>query len=243
MTADPEERRDTEALQDALGYRFRDPALLDSALRHASFAHERAGVSSNERLEFLGDAVVGLVVAQLLFEAHPDWQEGDLTRGLHSLVDRASLAQLARELGIGSHLELGKTEIQSAGHSKNSVLADASEAVIAAMYLDGGLEPVVRLVRRVFAEALHSDAPPVARDPKTELQERVMARFGKFPAYELVADSGVDDDPLRFCVAVRVDGECWGEGVDRSKRKAERVAAEHALAERLADLLADLPRG
>ena len=242
---DRSDGRDAATLEKALGYCFRDASLLEAALRHSSYAHEQAdasGLGSNERLEFLGDAVVGLVVAHLLFEAHPDWEEGDLTRGLASLVERRSLAELGRELDIGSHLRLGRTEIQSQGHTKNTVLADATEAVLAAMYLDGGLAPVVALARRVFAKALAADAPRVKRDPKSELQERVMSRFGEFPVYELVHDSEVGDDPLRFTVSVRVKSEHWAEGAGRSKQLAEREAAEHALSERQAELVR-LPNG
>lgn len=229
-------RRDTASLEDALGYRFRDRAGLERALRHSSYAHEQRDGPSNERLEFLGDAVVGLVVANLLFDAHPDWEEGDLTRGLHSLVDQRALAELGRDLDLGRHLLLGRTEIQTAGQTKDSVLADATEAVIAAMFLDGGLLPVVSLARRVFADALAADAPRVRPDPKTDLQERVMSRFGEFPRYELVRDSEVEGDPLRFTVSVLVAGDPWGEGAGRSKRIAERTAAQSALAERGADL-------
>ena len=121
-----------------------------------------------------------------------------------NLVERRSLAELGRELDVGSHLRLVRTEVQSQGRTKDTVLADATEAVLAAMYLDGGLEPVVTLARRVFAKALAVDAPRVKRDPKSELQERVMFRFGEFPVYELVHDSEVGDDPLRFTVSVLV---------------------------------------
>jgi ribonuclease-3 len=236
LTSSGAPARDIRALEDALGYRFEDASLLVTALRHSSYAHEHAGIQSNQRLEFLGDAVVGLAVAHLLFDAHRDWQEGDLTRGLHSLVDRRALSELGRELDIGPHLELGRTEIQSQGHTKSSVLADATEAVIAAIYLDGGLEPVVALARRVFAAALEEGAPRVSRDPKTHLQERVTARLGEFPRYELVADSEVEDDPARFTVRVKIAEEAWGEGVGRSKRLAERAAAEQALTQRSGEL-------
>jgi ribonuclease-3 len=236
LTIGDADHRDTGALEEALGYRFRDPTLLRTALCHSSYAHERPGTESNERLEFLGDAVVGLTVAQLLFQAHPNWEEGDLTRGLHSLVDRSALAALGRELDLGAHLQLGRTEVQSQGHTKSSVLADATEAVIAALFLDGGLEPVVVLARRVFAEAFEDGAPRVSRDPKTDLQERVMSRFSEFPRYEVIDDSQVEDDPLRFTVLVKIAGEEWGEGEGRSKRLAERAAAEQALALRSGDL-------
>ena len=216
-------------LEEALGYRFSRPELLATALCHASYAHEHPERDSNERLEFLGDAVIGLVVGHELFVAHPTWQEGNLTRALHALVDGESLARLARELDLGAHLELGRTERRSDGRRKDSILADAMEAVLGAMFLDGGLPPVEALVRRSFADALRSGAPPVDRDPKTRLQEMVMARRGEFPSYRVVGDSGIEGDDQRFRVEVWVQRERWGEGIGRSKRRAEREAAEHAL--------------
>ena len=234
--------RDTSALQAALGYRFRDASRLETALCHSSYAHDDGAVESNERLEFLGDSVLGMVVCHLLFEAHPEWAEGDLTRGLASLVEGSSLAELGQQLDIGSHLLLGKTEIQSAGHTKASVLENATEAVIAAMYLDGGLEPVFALIRRVFSEVLTAGAPRVQRHPKTVLQELVVSRHGEFPSYHLVRDSEVSADPLRFTCAVTVLGEKWGQGEGRTKQSAERAAAEQALCERAVDL-GELPSG
>jgi len=214
----------------ALGYVFVDPSLLDLALRHSSYAHENENTASNERLEFLGDAVIGMVVGHQLYEAHPDWAEGDLTRALHALVDRRSLAELAGELGLGTWLQLGRTEQQAGGTTKSSILADGMEAVLGAIYLDGGLEPVHALVRGWFAAALAPDAPQPVRDPKTHLQEAVMAQAGEFPSYGLLHDSEVEGDAERFTVEVRVAGDGWGTGTGRSKRLAERQAAERAIA-------------
>jgi len=216
-------------LEAALGYRFRERELLCVALRHSSYAHENVSVESNERLEFLGDAVIGLVVADLLYEAHRDWSEGDLTRALAALVDRKALSGLAREFGLGDCLALGRTERRSAGSDKSTILADAMEAVIGAIYLDGGLEPVRDLVRGRYASALAPDAPRVERDPKTHLQELVMALRGEFPSYHLVSDSGIEGDERRFEVEVRVQGERWALGTGRSKRRSERDAAQQAL--------------
>ena len=218
-----------DAIEAALDHRFGARRLLETALRHSSRAHEEGGVESNERLEFLGDAVLEIAVAELLYEAHPSWSEGDLTRGLHQLVDKASLAGLARGLGVGEHLRLGRTERQSSGHEKDSILADAMEALLGAMYLDAGLEPVRRLLLHHFAAAFAPDAPRARRDPKTELQERSMAEGGRLPRYQLVGDSGIDGDENRFTCEVRLDGEAVGRGVGRSKRVAERRAAAEAL--------------
>jgi ribonuclease-3 len=217
-------------LEAALGYEFADRSLLEHALQHSSYAHDHAGVSSNERLEFLGDSVVGLVVANALYRAKPDWAEGDLTRALHALVERRSLADLARTLDVGAHLRLGRTELQSAGETKKSILADAMEAVIGAMYLDGGLVAVTDFIERVFADAFAADAPPVARDPKTELQERAMGLYGEFPTYQLLKDTEIEGDDDRFEVEARLCGEPLSSGVGRTKRAAERRAARRALA-------------
>jgi ribonuclease-3 len=215
-----------EVLEQALGHRFDDRALLEQALQHASWANERADTESNERLEFLGDAVIGLVTAHLLFETNPAWDEGALTRALHLIVDRRGLSELARRLGVGAHLRLGTTERQSQGHEKDTILADAMEALIGALYLDAGLAPVRALVLREFADVLEA---PVERDPKTRFQELVMARHGEFPVYALERDSGIEGDEARFTVRALVGGEPFSMGVGRSKRAAEFEAAARAL--------------
>ncbi|MCR9093644.1 MAG: ribonuclease III [bacterium] len=226
-------------LEEALGHRFADPSLFATALRHASYAHERATASgegddpegeSNERLEFLGDAVLALVVAEALYAAKPDWQEGELTRALHAIVEGRSLATLAEELGVGSVMRLGRTEESSGGGSKPKVLEDAMEALIGALYLDGGIDPVRRFVGARFADALAADATPVERDPKTELQERLMRDVGEFPSYRLTGDTGIEGDDVRFSVEVVSKGEVLGRGTDRTKRRAEKAAAREALA-------------
>jgi ribonuclease III len=238
-----------ESLEAELGHRFRDRGLLETSLRHSSYAHEQARETqapaatgeSNERLEFLGDAVIGMVVAHLLYAAHPGWPEGDLTRALHQLVDRRGLARLARQLGLGAHLQLGRTELRSGGRAKDSILADAMEAVVGAMFLDGGLEPVEAFARRVFDAALAVDAPRVEADPKTRLQEWAMASFGVFPSYRLLHDSEVEGDDSRFRVEVRIDETPCASGSARSKRQAEMQAARAAY-ERRDELAAALRR-
>ncbi len=218
-----------EAFETELGYRFRDQSLLETALQHSSFANEMAGRASNERLEFLGDSVLGLAVAHLLYEAHPGWPEGDLSRAYHSLVDQRALASLGRRLGIGDHLRLGSTEVQSKGREKESILEDSMEAVIGGVYLDGGLEPVLDLIRRVYSASLAADAAPVERDPKSRLNEWVHMRHGVFPIYECIDDTGVDGAENRFTSRVSIEEEYWGEGRGRTKRSAERSAAVRAL--------------
>lgn len=216
-------------IEQALGHRFRRPELLETALRHASHAHESGEGESNERLEFLGDAVLGLAVAHALYEARPDWREGDLTRATHALVDARALEQLGRALDLGPALALGRTERLSGGQEKASILADAMEAVLGALYLDGGLEAVQAFVRVRFAEALASGLAPVERDPKTALQERTMAEVGVFPSYRVVGDSGIEGDDRRFTVEVVLGGEALARATDRTKRAAEREAARIAL--------------
>ena len=227
--ADEIERPELSVLEAALGYRFRDPDLLVKAVRHSSYANEREGLESNERMEFLGDSVLGLAVAGLLYEANPDWQEGDLSLGLHRLVDRTALAQLARAIDLGPYLCLGRTEIQAGGAAKDSILADAMEAVIGAMYLDSGLEPVIVFLKRAFGDALRENAEPVEASPKTRFQEAVMARHGEFPRYAVVGDTGVEGDEQRYTIEARVLGESVARGVGRSKRVAEKAAAVGAL--------------
>ncbi len=218
-----------ESLEDALEYRFRNRKLLENALRHSSFTHDNGGIKNNERLEFLGDSVIGLAVAHALYDAQPEWDEGDLTRALHALVEGRSLAVLARSIELGSAIKLGRTEHQSEGREKNSILADAMEAVIGAMYLDGGLRAITSFVGRVFSDALKADAPVVARDPKTELQERTMASQGEFPTYRALSDSEIEGDDDRFAVEVLLCGIALSSGIGRTKRAAEKQAAKSAL--------------
>lgn len=226
-------RRDLEGFETRLGYAFKKRELLETALRHASRANEVPGLVSNERLEFLGDSVVGLVVAHRLYEAHPGWEEGALTRALHALVDKRAHATLAEDLGIGQVIELGRTvrsqEAGEAGH--RNILANAMEAVIGAMYLDGGEAPVGALIERCFPAAFKEGTAAPRRDPKTELQEACVAHFGELPRYSLVADNGIEGDEARFEIEVRLPNAdaSTARGIDRSKRLAERIAAESAL--------------
>jgi ribonuclease-3 len=212
-----------------LGYSFRDRSHLANAVCHASSANENPGVESNERLEFLGDAVMALVVGHLLYEAHSDWEEGDLSRALQRLVDRPAFAALARRLELAPHLRLGRTEQQSGGASKDSILSNAMEAVVGAIYLDGGLKSARSFVKRVYADALREGAPRVEGDSKTRFQEAVMASRGEFPRYELERDSGVEGDETRFTSLARVGDEVWGKGSGRTKQAAEFSAAVEGL--------------
>jgi len=211
-----------------IGHAFRDPSLAELSLAHPSFAHEVDGTRGNERLEYLGDAVLDLVIARLLFDLHPDWPEGKLTRARASLVNQHSLAKRARKLGLDSLIRLGRTELRTGGEQKDSVLANCFEAVIGAVYLDGGIERIEPLVRKWFGSAL--DDAVVARDAKTAFQEWAHAELRATPHYRLAADSEIEDDDARFRVEVLVNDKVWGEGVGRTKRAAEQAAAAAAIA-------------
>ncbi len=222
-------------VEEALGYGFAEPGLLDLALAHPSFAHDQDGSRGNERLEFLGDAVLDLVVSQLLFETHPDWTEGQLSRARASLVNAQTLADHARALRLGNYVRLGKTERHSGGAEKDSILGNLFEALLGALYLDGGLEPVTGFLRRRFGEAIAQGSGVLERDPKTQLQEWAHARGLGSPRYATVADTGLNGDEARFAVEVRVADAVLARGIGRSKRRAEMVAAEEALRTRAMD--------
>jgi ribonuclease-3 len=216
----------TEALERLLDYRFRDPALAALALTHPSLAYERDGTRGNERLEFLGDAVLGLAIAALLFEREPGWSEGELTRARAGIVNRRSLAEQARALGLRELVRLGRTE-ESRGRDKESILANCFEAVVGALYVDGGFGAALPLLERCFADALA--AGPARRDPKTALNEWAHAAQRPPPSYHTVLDTGVEDGDERFTVEVRIGSEPFGRGVGRTKRAAEAAAAEQGL--------------
>ncbi len=211
-----------------LGHVFARPELLETALTHASAAFERDGTCGNERLEFLGDAVLGLVVAELLYESHPEWREGALTRARAALVNGKVLARQALALGLVDYLVLGGAERRRGVASKERVLAGLFEAVIGALYLDDGFGPVRALVVRCFHEALSGDAM-LQRDPKTRLNEWAHAALRPTPRYAVVKDSGTEDAEDRFTVAVRIAEQPFGEGSGRTKQAAERAAAGAAL--------------
>jgi len=225
-----------EELEAGIGYRFVNRRLLAESLTHRSWVNERrgAGVPDNERLEFLGDAVLGLLVGKMLFARFPRSREGVLARMKASLVGEETLAALAAARNLGRHLLLGRGEERSGGRQRRSLLANTYEALLAAVYLDGGLEPAERIVERDFAPLLAGIASgATGRDFKTEFQELVQSRFGTAPTYGLISADGPPHD-RRFTVAAMVAGERMGEGSGRSKKEAEQAAARQGLA-RLAD--------
>ena len=223
----PERRQELESLAQRLGYPFQDLGLLDQALRHSSYAHENPGTGpSNERLEFLGDAVLALTVSALLLARFPRSSEGDLSRGRASLVNARQLATLARRLGLGAYLLLGRGEERQAGRDKPSLLADALEAVLAAVYLDGGLEGAAGLTERWFSPLMETSLP--GRDFKTSLQELTQARYQASPTYQLLAESG-PGHARHFQVEVRLKELPLAQGEGRTKKQAEQAAARRAL--------------
>jgi ribonuclease-3 len=223
--------REYDVLEQRLDYRFRDRGLLEHALTHRSHAHEDAsgGVADNESLEFLGDAVLGLIVADLLFREFPHFREGQKSKVKGTLVSTASLAEVAERLGLGAALLLGRGEEKTGGRQKQALLADACEAVIAAVYLDGGLEEARRLLLRELSDEIERvRTPEFLRDYKSALQEQLQAQGRGRPDYVIVATTGPDHDKV-FTVDVRVEHATLGTGRGRSKKDAEQEAAREAL--------------
>ena len=218
-------------LERKLNYTFRDPALLSEALSHSSYAneHRAAHLNSNERLEFLGDSVLGFVTAEFLFVQHPDLPEGDLTRIRAALVCEQSLYEVARKLELGKYLKLGRGEEAGGGRERTSILADATEAVFAAVYLDGGIGAASQLIHRVLLDAEKEEAVEERRkDYKTALQELIQRTPGRTITYQLVEETGPDHCRV-FVMEVSVDGQVSGRGEGRSKKEAEQAAAKAAL--------------
>ena len=216
-------------LEAALGYRFQNIQLLQNALTHSSYANERwhNSLLSNERLEFLGDSVLGMLVAEYLYHSFPNRPEGELTRMRADMVCEQTLAAAANKIGIGEHLLLGHGEEQGGGRSRNSILADAMESVIAACFLDGGLGAALTVVQKFILVEV-----PVTRlhnvDYKTRLQELVQQKKNQTLSYALVGESGPDHDK-QFVVEVRLNGNVVGSGSGSSKKRAEQSAAASAI--------------
>jgi ribonuclease-3 len=201
--------------------------VLERALAHRSYCAEHPETLSNERLEFLGDAVLGLVVTDYMFDEYPDMPEGELAKLRASVVNSEVLADVAREIGLGAALLLGKGEDSSGGRDKPSILADAMEAVIAAVYVDGGWEPARKLVLQlVEARIIEGASGPGGHDYKTRLQELATQTFEQLPRYQVRHEG--PDHSKRFFANVLLRGETWGTGEGRSKKQAEQSAARVA---------------
>ncbi len=226
----------THSIEDALDYRFADPDLLKSALTHRSYSNERGEKENYERLEFLGDAVLGLVSSRWLYDRLEQEPEGQLAKRKSFLVSAPVLARFAESIGIGPEVRLGVGEARSRGRTKTSILADALEAVFGAVYLDGGLEAVREIIERFLADAVEERSSVFNTDPKTRLQELVQARGWALPRYRVVTETG-PDHRKRFTIECSVEGQVAGSAEGRSKKLAEQAAAIMAL-ERL-DLMHD----
>ena len=216
-------------LEEAIGYRFKNITLLQNALTHSSYANERwhNSLLSNERLEFLGDSILGMVVAEHLYKQFPDRPEGELTKMRADMVCETSLAAIAEKIGLGQHLLLGHGEDRLGGRSRASILADAVESVIAASFLDGGMAAAEGFIRQFVLTNV-----PVKRmhntDYKTALQELVQQKKNQTLTYILTGESGPDHDKV-FCVDVLLNDRRIGSGTGSSKKRAEQSAAQSAL--------------
>jgi ribonuclease-3 len=221
------------AIEVRIGYRFRDRGLLEHALTHKSRTAEdpSGGVADNESLEFLGDAVLGFVAADLLYREFPEYSEGPKSKAKAALVSTTALAGMSRTLGLGEALLLGRGEEKTGGRTKQALLADVFEAVIAAIYLDGGIEParafIERQLRPLLADVRQSTV--FGRDHKSALQERLQGQGRSLPTYRISSESGPDHQKI-FHVDVRIDGQVAATGTGRTKKDAEQEAARLALA-------------
>lgn len=215
-------------LEEKLDYSFHDITLLQHALTHSSYAneHRSEGMTSNERLEFLGDSVLGMVVADHLYRTHPQMPEGELTRTRAALVCEESLYEAAKDLELGNYLRLGKGEDAGGGRLRPSILADAVESVLAAVYLDGGIAQARRLIRTLILDREQEKA--VDRDYKTALQEQVQKESGSVLSYRAVGERGPDHAKV-FVMEVALNGVGVGQGEGRTKKEAEQMAARAAL--------------
>ncbi|MCM0084342.1 ribonuclease III [Geomonas sp. Red32] len=226
---DNSEHDNLSGIEEKLGYRFKTRTLLQEALTHRTYVNEAGGGRDNQRLEFFGDSVLDFLLSEILLTRFPGCREGELTRMRAALVDEVSLGRISAALGIGSGLRLGRGEDKGGGREKRSLLADAFEAVLAAVYLDGGIESARSVVNGCFLPLLDSHETLSGRDFKTDLQERARIVRHELPSYRLKEISGPDHD-RRFTVEVYLGDQRMGEGTGRSKKEAEQAAARAALA-------------
>jgi ribonuclease III len=226
-----EEGKKIKALEKGIGYSFKKASFLKRALTHKSYANERklSAEEHNERLEFLGDAVLELAVSELLMKRYPDFSEGDLSKMRAAIVNEKQLASLARNFRLGDYLYLGRGEEQTSGREKSSLLADAYEAILGGIYLDRGVKKAFQVIQKHYSNLL-DQTPPHAfyQDYKTELQERCQSLYRAIPRYKLVAERGPDHDKT-FDVEIYIRNQIMGRGFGRSKKEAEQEAAREAL--------------
>lgn len=219
--------RRVEKLEKRIGYTFADRNLAIKALTHSSYGDGQSNSPSNERLEFLGDRVLGLLTARALFD-HSKEAEGTLARRLNALVRKEMCAKIARKIGLGDCVLISSAEEKQGGRDKKSILGDACEAMLAAIYLDGGLDAAARFYNEHWMPEFEPVVSKSAKDPKTELQERAMAEHRGLPDYRLIERTGPDHDP-QFIIEVSVDKVGSARGQGKSKRAAERLAAQELI--------------
>jgi len=217
-----------KSLEKSLGYRFKKTELLEHALTHPSYRHESEMPRDNQRLEYLGDAVLDLCCAQTLFHEFPDFQEGELTKIRSSLTNTQSLAQLAQHIGLGDYLFLGKGELKSGGVTRESNLADALEAVIGAAFLDSGLKAGTKIFSNLFSELIDNLSLDGSDNPKGSLQELTQKTYQENPVYTIESETGPPHNKL-YVANVSVSNKTLGHGRGSSKRSAEANAARDAL--------------
>jgi len=218
-------------LEQKLGYRFKNPGLLERALTHRSYIHtpENEDLRANERLEFLGDSVLGMVTSRFLFENFPDKSEGDLTILKSTLVSEANLSRIAKSISLGSYLNLSEEEEKSGGRERNSIVSDAYEAVIGAIFLDGGLAPTEKMIQnQILRKYLEITTDQTLHNYKGELLEYMQALGLGLPRYDVLEEKGPDHEK-RFTIAVSVKGKRMGQGAGKNKKEAEQKAARVAL--------------
>jgi len=217
-------------LEKTIQYIFKNRSYLEESLQHSSYVNEqvRSDLCDNERLEFLGDAVINLIVGHMLMRQFPDLKEGELSRMRAHLVNETQLAAVARDIDLGSHIRLGKGELQSEGQNKPSILADTFEAMIAAVYLDGGFDAAFRIIASGFSDRLHQNGAVMKNhDYKSQLQELVQTTQKNLPVYTVIREEGPDHDKT-FQVGLKV-GDLSSEGTGKNKKTAEQAAAGKAL--------------
>ncbi len=220
-----------KTLESSIGYTFNDIELLQEALTHSSYAneHQKEGIRDNERLEFLGDAVLGLSVVESLFRAKEQLPESDMARLKSFLVSKTVLSDIARALCLGQFLRLGKGEQRTGGRDKDNILADAMEAIFGAIYIDGGFQEARKVIVRLFNERIQEALRTgEAHDFKTVLQELTQGRFGVLPEYSVIREEG-EEHKKTYVVEVTIKGEKMGEGTGRSKKEAQMMAAKRAI--------------
>lgn len=219
----------THDLEQIIGHGFERPRLLEHALTHKSYANEKRLKNHNERMEFLGDSVLNLAVSQILMKNCPDSTEGDLSRLRAAIVSEPTLASIARKIRLGEFILLGKGEEQSGGRNKDSLLSDCLEAVIAAVYLDSGLDAAAVLIERLFGDEIRRVCiAGGTTDYKSRLQELCQEKLKQLPLYQMVSESGPDHQKV-FEVEICINGAVYGRGRGRSKKEAEQQAAREAL--------------